>query len=160
MSVPVNTSRLCCKNDEVLHINPEELVCINTDCWMVCRKWRRKTKWQSRLLPVYCLMSSYNSVDVYNSFGVTGCIYDWNISVTGRSRVEHNKRHEKRKSHDMLTSVSFFLMIVLYQDLFADRLTLLLHYTFQAWISCKKRLEIEYIPYRKTPGSPLQGHCL
>jgi hypothetical protein len=51
-------------------------------------------------------------------------------------------------------------MIVLYQDLFPDRLKLLLHYTIQAWISCKKRLEIEYIPYRKPPGSPLQGHYL
>jgi hypothetical protein len=43
-------------------------------------------------------------------------------------------------------------MTVLYQDLFSDRMTLLLRYTFQVWISCKKRLENKYILYRKPRG--------
>jgi len=105
--VAVNTSRLCCKYHEILHINPEESVCRNTDYWMVCREWRERTKWQS-WLSVYCVMTSYSLVGSYKSFGVTGCVYDWNISVIGWSRVDHNKRHEKLKSHDMLTNVSFF----------------------------------------------------
>jgi hypothetical protein len=53
-------------------------------------------------------LQTTSSLGVYKSVYVTGCVYDWNKSVTGRCRVDHNKRHEKRKSDYMLTSVSFF----------------------------------------------------
>ena len=106
--VAVNTSRLCCKCHEILHINPEESLCLNTGYWMVCRKWIAKRKCQS-WLSVYCVMTTYSLVGSYKGFGVTGCVYDGNISVIGRRRVDHNKRHGKPQSHDMLTSQSFFV---------------------------------------------------